>query len=73
MDIYFCFQKYTPLYMGTKRVAGGALIAWCRDLWSVAATSIRRFSISVQLTPLNGLCNPWWLTYVYNQPDRGGQ
>jgi exonuclease III len=56
-------------YLPAAGIAGGALIAWRRDLWSVAATSIRRFSITVQLTPLNGLSDPCWLTNVYGPTE----
>lgn len=50
-------------------MAGGALVAWRRDLWDASVASIRRFSITLRVTPLQGLCDPWWLTNVYGPTD----
>lgn len=35
-------------------VAGGAFVAWRRDLWNVTSPCVRRFSITVSLAPLDG-------------------
>jgi exonuclease III len=52
-------------YLPAVGVAEGAFVAWRRDLWEASPPCIRRFSVSVCLTPLNGLGEPWWLTNVY--------
>jgi hypothetical protein len=43
---------------------GGILVAWCASIWSVTATSIHRFSVSVKMKPILG-GEEWWLTSVY--------
>jgi len=52
-------------------IACGALVAWRRDLWGASPATIRRFSITMRLTPLNGLGEPWWLTNVYGSTNHG--
>lgn len=41
-----------------------------RDLWRVSAPFVRRFSITIELTPINGPGEPWWLTNVYGPTAR---
>lgn len=50
--------------------AGGIVVAWRRDMWTGSAISIRRFSISLLLTPCSGVGEAWWLTTVYGPTDR---
>ena len=41
-------------------VAGGAVTSWRRDLWSVSSSCVRRFSVTVKLSPADGHAEPWW-------------
>lgn len=52
-------------------IAGGATISWRRDLWAASMPSVRRFSITLRLSPLNGPGEPWWLTNVYGPTANG--
>jgi exonuclease III len=52
-------------YLPAIGAAGGAYIAWRRDLWGASAPAVRHFSVTLQFTPLNGSGMPWWLTNVY--------
>jgi len=48
--------------------------AWRRDLWSAANVIVRRFSITLRVSPLSGQGEPWWITTVYGpteQADKG--
>lgn len=50
--------------------AGGIITTWRRDIWSAGAPLIRRFSVTVLLTPLDSVGAPWWLTNVYGPTNR---
>jgi exonuclease III len=52
-------------YLPAAGAAGGTLVAWRRNLWSAGPPTVRRFSVTMRLTPLDGLGDPWWLTNVY--------
>ena len=54
-------------------VAGGAVTSWRRDLWSVSSSCVRRFSVTVKLSPADGHAEPWWLTNVYGPATRAGK
>ena len=58
------------VYLPATGVAGGAVVCWRRDLWRASAPVVRRFSITVELTPLNGPGLPWWFTNVYGPSAR---
>lgn len=58
------------IYLLASGVAGGAIISWRRDLWATSQPSVRRFSITLLLCPLNGPGGPWWLTCVYGPTAR---
>lgn len=45
-------------------ISGGILLAWNRDIWTVANPPFRDFSLTVQLT-LKTSGESWWLTSVY--------
>lgn len=45
--------------------AGGALVAWRRDLWEAASPCTRRFSVTIRLRAIASDAPPWWLTNVY--------
>lgn len=52
-------------------VAGGAVTAWRRDLWSASSTLVLRYSVTVRLTPLADGAEPWYLTNVYGPTVQG--
>jgi len=54
-------------------VAGGAVTSWRRDLWSVSSSCVRRFSVTVKLSPADSHAEPWWLTNVYGPATRAGK
>jgi hypothetical protein len=52
-------------YLPAAGAVSGTLVAWLRDLWSAGPPTVRYFSVTVRLTPLDVLGDPWWLTNVY--------
>ena len=48
-------------------VAGGAVTSWRRDLWSVSSSCVRRFSVTVKLSPADGHAEPWWASCVFTR------
>jgi exonuclease III len=50
-------------------IAGGAYIDWRRDLWCTDHVTVRRFSITMRVSPLNGPGEPWSITNVYGPTE----
>ena len=46
-------------------VAGGILLAWRRDRWTMSSISKGHFSISAKLEEGDPVTRSWWLTMVY--------
>jgi exonuclease III len=65
MNIDITGIDFDYAHLPAAGVAGGAVVAWHHDLWGASPPTIRCFSITLRLTPLNGLGKPWWLTNVY--------
>jgi hypothetical protein len=70
MNIEITGIDFDYAYLPASGVAGGALVAWRRDLWDASPPTIRLFPITMRLTPLNGCGDPWWLTNVYGPTER---
>lgn len=47
-----------------SHVAGGILLAWRRDTWSVTNPLVRQFTLTAQVRQLSG-DSVWWLSCVY--------
>lgn len=52
-------------YLPAAGTAGGVCVAWRRDLWGASPPDVRRFFVTLRLTPLNGPGDSWCLTNVY--------
>ena len=52
-------------------VAGGILLAWRRDRWTVSSISKGSFSISAKLEEGGPVTRSWWLTVVYGPQEDG--
>lgn len=64
---------YDFVYLPATGVAGGACVAWRRDLWRADPANIQCFSITMCLSPLGGRGDPWWLTNVYGPTDHAAK
>lgn len=51
--------------------AGGVVTTWRHDIWSAGVPLVRRFSVTILLTPLCGNGTAWWLTNVYGPTEHG--
>jgi hypothetical protein len=74
MNIDITRIDFDYAHLPAAGVAGGAVVAWRCDLRGASPPTIRRFSITLRLTPLNGLGKLWWLTNVYgptNHTEKG--
>jgi exonuclease III len=58
MNIDISGMDFDYAFLPAVGVAGGASVAWRRDLWGASSPTIRCFSITVRLTPLNGAGEP---------------
>jgi exonuclease III len=56
---------YDFAYLSAVGVAGGAYVAWRRNLWNAEHAVVRRFSITMRFLPLKRQGDPWWITNVY--------
>jgi hypothetical protein len=46
-------------------VAGGILLAWCRDEWLIDGVNQGRFCISARFRRCGSSTQSWWVTRVY--------
>lgn len=60
---------YDFVFLPAIGAAGEASVAWRRDLWRAENVGIRRFSITVRLSPIGASGAPWRLTNVYGPTD----
>jgi len=63
-------QGFDYSFLPATGVAGGAVVAWRRDLWDASDIGVRRFSVTIRLKPLHSMGEPWWLTTVYGPANR---
>lgn len=63
IDILGCPFDY--VYLPSVGVAGGILLGWRRDLWSVAHVDRGSFHLSARITATAPPILHWWLTVVY--------
>lgn len=66
MNIDIAGIDFDYVFLPAIGVSGGVLVAWRHDLWTASPASIRRFSISLCFSPVDGAAMPWWLTNVYS-------
>ena len=55
-------QGFDYSFLPATGVAGGAVVAWRRDLWDASDIGVRRFSVTIRLKPLHSMGEPWWLS-----------
>ena len=63
-------QGFDYSFLPATGMAGGAVVAWRRDLWDASDIGVRRFSVTIRLKPLHSMGEPWWLTTVYGPANR---
>jgi hypothetical protein len=59
-----CGARFDFCDLPASNSSGGILLAWDRDLWSVANFIKGRFSLTAKVT-LTANAQSWWLTCVY--------
>lgn len=45
--------------------AGGIMLGWRTDMWSISGVRVDHFSLSALLTNVASNSDPWWITIVY--------
>jgi len=62
-------SSFDYVFLPSVGVAGGILIGWRRDLWSVQRQIMRRFSVTVDIQSLVSAQPTWSLATVYGPVD----
>jgi exonuclease III len=62
-------SSFDYVFLPSVGVAGGILIGWRRDLWSVQRQTMRRFSVTVDIQSLVSAQPTWSLATVYRPVD----